>query len=187
MRKNSPTMPPYICVAIRRSFAGSVVLLTLFAFSIAAFAQEPDNDVAPPPLRTVTKTEKAQLEAATDGRRRTELALTLMASRLQRAEDQKAKEDYRAMFLELGGFHGLMDNTLAYITTENRRQAKALNYFKKYEIGLRGFTPRLELLRRDLPSRYDTYLKALLQYLRDARSRAIEPFFGDTVIPNSRP
>ncbi len=185
MRKNSLRRPPHGSIAIPLSFAGIVILFMLFAFSFAALGQEPD-DASPPPLRTVTKIEKAQLEASPDGRRRTELALQLMASRLQRAEDQKTKEDYRAMFLELGGFHGLMDNTLAYITAENHRQAKALNYFKKYEMGLRAFAPRLELIRRDLPSRYDPYIKALLQYLRDARSRALEPFFGDTVIPKSK-
>ena len=51
---------------------------------------------------------------------------------------------------------------------------------------LRGFAPRLGLLRREIPAEYDYYVRVLIKYLRDARSKAIEPLFGDTVVPNRR-
>ncbi|MEP7213606.1 MAG: hypothetical protein ABI791_11040 [Acidobacteriota bacterium] len=159
-----------------------VLFLVFFATTAA---QTPDLDSpAPPPLRKISKGEKEQLNSQQESKRRIEVALRLMDGRMKKAEELKAGENFDAMFLELGGFHGLMDNTLDFITRENRRTGKALNYFKKYELGLRSFTPRLELVRRDLPTRYDPYVLRLLRYMRDARSKAIEPFFDDTVIPN---
>ena len=160
-----------------------LAVLIVFAFVSTTLAQN-DEDPAPPPLRKISQGERTQLDAQSESKRRIEIALQLMASRMKKAEDDKAAENFEAMFLELGGFHGLMDNTLDYLTRENRRTGKAFNYFKKYELGLRTFTPRLELIRRDIPVRYEPYIMRLLRYLRDARTKAIEPFFGDTVVPN---
>lgn len=170
---------------IERYTAKFVIALSIMLFSTttATYAQSSQtDDLAPPPMRLVSKGERSQLDASIDPKRRVELALMLMAGRMKRAETLKAGEDFENMFLELGGFHGLMDNTLDYLERENRRRGKVLNYFKKYEMGLRGFTPRLELIRRDLPTRYEPYIKTLLRYLRDARSKAIEPFYGDSVV-----
>lgn len=161
------------------------MLVCLIVAADRAAAQEPVEIVdAPPPVRTLSKSERAQLNAVPDGRRRTELALTLMSQRLAKAESFKVAEDYDRMFVELGGFHGLMDDTSAFIQRDNRHSGRARNYFKRYEMGLRAFVIRLELIRRDLPDQYAEYPKELLKSLRDARSRAIEPFFGDTVLPS---
>jgi hypothetical protein len=158
-------------------------LLLLLGLAHALNAQEID-ETAPPPLRKLSAGEKSQLESQNDAKRRIETALQLMDGRMKRAEGLKSGEKFDAMFLELGGFHGLMDNTLDFLTRENRRTGKASNSFKRYEMGLRSFTPRLELIRRDIPTKYEPYIMRLLRYLRDARSKAIEPFFGDTVLPN---
>ncbi|MEK7855704.1 MAG: hypothetical protein AAB288_06415, partial [Acidobacteriota bacterium] len=63
---------------------------------------------------------------------------------------------------------------------------KVLNNFKRLEIGLRQFRPRLELIRRGIPSEYEPYLRSLIQYVRDARAKAVEPLFGDSVVPRVR-
>ena len=44
-----------------------------------------------------------------------------------------------------------------------QREGKQLNSLKKFEIGLRSFTTRLEIVRRDLPSNFDPYLKTCLK------------------------
>ncbi|HMJ09212.1 MAG TPA: hypothetical protein VK468_09410 [Pyrinomonadaceae bacterium] len=164
-----------------------IFVLMSLAFSIVAAAQTPDYDEpAPPPLRLISKGEKDQLNSQEDAKDRIEVALDLMDLRLKKAEERRTAEEFDAMFIELGGFHGLMDDTLNFLKRENRRTARPISASKKYEIGLRAFTPRLELIRRDLPGRYSDYLKKLLRYLRDARSKAIEPFFGNSVVPNSR-
>src|SRR5690606_23444855 len=102
-----------------------------------------------------------------------------------KAEEFNAKEDYAAMYNELGGFHALMDDTLAFLESAPRKD-KTLNNLKRFEMTLRSFAPRLAMIRREIPLEYDHYIRVLLKYLRDARSKAIEPLFGNSVVPNSR-
>lgn len=162
-----------------------LLIFLIVAFLSAASAQSPlTDDPAPPPLPLISKGERSQLDSQPNPKRRLETAFQLMNERIKKAEELKNAENFDAMFAELGGFHGLIDYTLDFITKEHRQRGKALNFFKRFEIGLRGFRPRLELIRRDLPGRYLQYLSRLLKYLREARSKAIEPFFGDTVVPN---
>ncbi len=169
--------------------------LFLFYFLIFTFyfclspvsAQEPDPlDIEPPPLRMLSKTERLQLDAQPEIKKRTKLALELMDLRVKKAEEFKISDEFDEMFKELGGFHALVDDKLRFLTRNDNDSGRILNNFKRFEIGLRGFRPRLELLRSDLPSRYDFYVRNLIKYLRDARTRAVEPFFSDTVVPNKK-
>jgi hypothetical protein len=89
------------------------------------------------------------------------------------------------MFRELGGFHALMDDALEFLGGNQKMTGKVLNNFKRFEIGLRRFTPRLELIRRNLPVSHEFYLRSLLKQLRDARTKATEPLFGDSILPNN--
>lgn len=169
--------------------------LVLLAFTIclaaAVSAQPPtqdgeddfDPDAAPPPVRAMNHSERTQLDSQQGLKERTKLALALMSSRLSKAEELNAKSEFAAMYNELGGFHALMDDTLDYLESAPRRD-KTLDNLKRYEMGLRGFAPRLALIRREAPQEYDHYVRVLLRYLRDARSKAIEPLFGNSVVPN---
>jgi hypothetical protein len=56
---------------------------------------------------------------------------------------------------------------------------------KRFEIGLRKFTPRLELIRREVPLTHEFYVRSLLKQLREARTKATEPLFGETVLPDN--
>jgi len=116
---------------------------------------------------------------------RTKLALALMSSRLSKAEELNAKNQYPAMYNELGGFHALMDDTLEFLETAPRKD-KTLDNLKRFEMTLRSFAPRLGLIRREIPTEYDHYVRSLLRYLRDARTRAIEPLFSNSVVPQRR-
>jgi hypothetical protein len=60
---------------------------------------------------------------------------------------------------------------------------KNLDNYKRLEIGIRSFMGRLEVVRRELPIRYEKYVRDLIKYLRESRSRALEPQFSDTVLP----
>ena len=160
-------------------------LLSLCFCLSEASAQEPDTrEIAPPPLKLLSKAEKAQLESQPDVKKRTKLALEFMEVRVRNSEELHAREEFGEMFTQLGGFHALMDNTLDFLNRRGGNSEKILYNFKKLEIGLRQFMRRLELIRRDLPLKYDFYLRNLLKYIRDARTRAVEPFFSDTVVPN---
>jgi hypothetical protein len=164
-------------------------LLLAFAFFVSSnvFAQVQLEDIEPPPLKLLSKTERSQLEAAAEIKPRTKLALELMEARLVKAEQFGAREQYREMFDELGGFHALVDDTLEFLNSSNNDSGKVLNNFKRIELSLRKYITRLELIRRDLPIRYELYVRRLVRYIRDARTKAVEPLFDDTVLPEKKP
>lgn len=145
------------------------------------------DEIAPPPLRLLSQDEKTRLGAETDVKRRTKLAIELMEARIKQAEAMDAAENFDQMFVELGGFHGVMDNMLDFLNKSDRDSGKVLNNFKRFEIGLRGFTPRLELIRRELPIKYEQYVRILIKNLRAARAKAIEPLFDNSVVPVKKP
>jgi hypothetical protein len=160
-------------------------LFILFVFAQIAFAQDDWQEVAPPPIKIISKAEKSQLDAETDVKRRTKLSLELMDARLANAETRAKQEQYREMFDELGGFHGLMDNTLEFLGNSDTNKGKVLNNFKRVELTLRKYVTRLELVRRDLPIKYELYVRKLVKFVREARSKAVEPLFGETVLPDA--
>ncbi len=175
-------------LSLTRQWFVILPLLVLFAMSIAGTAQGIiEDDIAPPPLRLLDQREKEKLSAEIDVKRRTKLALELMDIRLKQAESFDAGDNFDQMLVQLGGFHGLMDNMLAFLNSSDKDSGKVLNNFKRFEIGLRYFTPRLELIRRDMPLRYEFYVRTLIKYLRAARTKAIEPLFDDSVVPEKRP
>jgi hypothetical protein len=164
-----------------------VIAFFLCLFAPDASAQPIPDDIAPPPLKFVAKDELSRLDAITDVKKRTQTALELMSTRLKQAETLMAQEQLDDMYKELGGFHGLMDNTLAFLDKSDQDSGKVLNNYKRFEIGLRQFRPRLELIRRDIPLRYEQYVRNLIIYLRDARAKAVEPLFSDSVVPKTKP
>lgn len=165
-----------------------MLLVCAFVVSLNVAAQSTfDDEAAPPPLRLISQEEKSRLAAESDVKRRTKLGLELMESRLKQAESFDADDDHDQMFVQLGAFHGLMDSMLEFLNNSDKDSGKVLNNFKRFEIGLRGFTPRLELIRRDLPIKYEQYVRILIKNLRNARAKAIEPLFDDTIVPTKKP
>jgi hypothetical protein len=165
-----------------------VFLVIFFALPSVTSGQDDNLEVAPPPVKLLSKDERSLLDAkAVDLKARTKLALELMDARLDAAEKWAGSRQFDTMFDELGGFHALMDDSLEFL---NRRDSgsngKVLDNFKRLEIGLRAFSPRIEVIRRELPIRYDDYVRRLMKFVRDARTKATEPLFSDTVVPNRK-
>ena len=166
-----------------------LALVTILVATCAVcVAQDPviDDNIAPPPLKVLSQAEKDKLAGETEVKRRTKLGLEMMDVRLKQAETLHTGENFDGMFVELGAFHGLMDNMLEFLDKSDRDSKKVIYNFKRFEIGLRGFTPRLELMRRVLPIRYERYVRNLIRNLRKARAKAIEPLFDDTVVPGKK-
>jgi len=174
----------WLRVLPRREFGLIVMMLIM---TTCAVGQVIEDDLAPPPLKIISADEKAKLAGEPDVKRRTKLALELMDVRLRQAETFHSAENNDQMFVELGALHGIMDNMLDFLNKSDKDSNKVLNNFKRFEIGLRGFTTRLEMIRHDLPIRYDGYVRNLVRNLRAARARAIEPLFDDTVVPEKKP
>jgi hypothetical protein len=172
---------PRLCVSALKCF------FVLFFFCQINAAQDDLEITAPPPLKIIAKAEKSRLEAETDIKRRTILSIELMETKLLKAESLTAAEDYPAMFAELGCFHALMDDTIDFLGTHDNDSNKVLYNFKRIELTLRKYITRLELIRRELPIRYESYVRKLVKYVREARSKAVEPLFDDTVAPANKP
>lgn len=158
----------------------------IFLFSQSVFAQEdydkPPEDLVPPPLNVVTDDLLEQLDKQTKMKKRAKLSLKLMDSRLTKSEDLLDQNNYQESLTELGIFQGLLIDSLKYLKL-NKDSKGVLKHYKKLEMNLRDFLPRLELLRRNLPYKYGYHVKHLIFYVRDARTRALKPLFDDTVLP----
>lgn len=166
-------------VAFRCAFRILVFCLLPFSFYISPVSAQPESlDSVPPPARILPKEVKDKLLAETDEKKRVEYALALMDGFLRASENGITNETWESAFRELGSFHFVMDNTLDFLLRRDTGSGKIRNAFKKYEIGLRAFAPRLELIRRDLPSRFEPYVFRLIKNVRETRTKAIEPLFG---------
>lgn len=162
-----------------------ILLFSIFSafFVSEVFAQDLPADSEPPPLKVITKEEREKLHLEKGLKERTKLGLELMDIRLQNAEGLFDKKQYTEMFKELGRFHALVDNGLAFLKLNNTGKGKVLDNYKRLEIGLRAFLPRLELIRREVPLNFEFYIRGLIKNVRDARSKAVDPLYGDTVLP----
>lgn len=154
----------------------------LLVSGITIRAQNDEPDAAPPPIKLVPKDDKEHLAGEPNIKERTKVALTLMDFHLTAAEKHSASGDATAAFRELGNFEALIDDSLAYLNHEDVNNGKVLDAFRKLEIGLRPFMARLEGVRRVLPLECDEYLRSLMQNLRDARAKAVDPLFSDNVV-----
>lgn len=168
------------------SFHIYLLLLTFYLLLCpAAFAQKDDEipaDAAPPPIRKLSQDETKSLAAETSIKKRTQLSLDLMEARIVKSEKLVAESNFVETLNELGGFQGLLDNAMSYLfRNDNGRIDKN---FKNVEIYLRKQVPRLEAIRREMPFKYAYYVQRLMKEVREARAKAIEPLFDDTVVPN---
>jgi hypothetical protein len=165
------------------------IALVLVASPLVSNGQDEvlQYEIAPPPLKFVAKEEQSKLDAEPDMKDRTKLAIGMMNARMEEAEKLNTAEQFDSMFTELGHFGGLLDYTLKYLGSQDADSKKTLNNYKRLEISIRGFLNRLEIIRRDLPIKYEKYVRDLSRYLRSARTKALDPQFGDTVLPESTP
>ncbi len=169
---------------IRKCGRPCLVLFILFVMAaLPAIAQKlPEYETAPPPLRIMSPEEREKLNKETGTRKRTELALSLMDVRLAQANTANSRDQLDEIFVHLGAFHALMEDTLDFLEDSDTNKSRVLYNFKRLEIGLRRFTPRLEMIRREMPLTHEFYVRTLMRRVRDARTRAVEPLFGETVI-----
>ena len=174
---------------LRRWSAPALALFILCLCPAAVFAQDQiPPDAAPPPLKQISKAEKEQLAGEQEVKGRTKLSLELMNARVTIAEKYVPQEQYEMVFRELGGFHALVDDALEFLAGAESDKKKVLDNFKRFEIGLRTFTHRLELIRREMPPQREYYIRMLLREMREARAKAVEPLFGNVGIkPSGEP
>jgi hypothetical protein len=136
-----------------------------------------------PPMKFVSRNERTQLSATRDAKARARATIELAEVRLARAEQLTAEQKYIAASGELGAYQGLIEDALDYLDDITKNDNKLRDTYKRLELALRTHCMRLEAIRRVTPSEYAVHIKAICECARNARTEALNSFYGDTVVP----
>ncbi len=137
---------------------------------------------APPPMKFVSRDEQTQLDGASDPKSHTRLSIDLASEHLSQAEQFTAQKKYEAASEELGRYMGLINYTLRFLGRMNSDKGKTRDLYRFVDIALRAHLPRLAVMRRATPVEYGINLKDAEDYVRNARSDALDSFYGNTVV-----
>jgi hypothetical protein len=173
-------------LSCRKRIVLSCCLLVAVVVFIAPAARGQDYQMSfisspPPPMKFVSRSERTQLLAMRDAKARTRATIELAEARLARAEQLTAGQQYDQASDELGVYQGLVENVLHYLNNEQTGK-KQRDTYKRLELALRAHCARIEAIRRVTPAEYAVHVKAICECARNARTEALNAFYGDTVI-----
>ena len=137
---------------------------------------------APPPFKMIVKEERTQLEQTQDPSKRLKLTISFAGAHLTAAEQHTARENYEAASVEVGMYHALIENALAFLSTVKRDTNKSRDLYKRLELALRADGPRLTAMRRITPLEFAVWIKHVEDFARDGRTEALNSFYGHTVV-----
>ena len=137
---------------------------------------------APPPMRLVTRTDRSELDSTKDPKARLRATMALAEEHLKSAENFTEQKKFDEASAELGRYLGLIDDVLAFIATLNRDKGSTRDLFRHFEISVRRHIPRIAVMNRTTPVEYATHLKDAEEFIKDARSQALDSFYGQTVL-----
>ncbi len=159
--------------------AGAVAL-----FSTLVIAQQPRSlkIPAPPPMKFIPREERSKLSEARDPKIRIRTAIDLAADHLSRAEELTSQKRFDRASEELGNYLALLDDMRQFLHSMNSDKNRTRDLYRHLDIALRGNVSRLEVIRRSTPVDYAENVKAAAEYARNARSEALEAFYGHTVL-----
>jgi hypothetical protein len=172
-----------------RFFALAPCLLAVCVHTVTAqeapVVQQPS---APPPVKLITKEDRARLTAAKDDKARLRITIEIAEGHLGDAERRSAAEDFDAAASALGKYHALIENALTFLGAMSRDQNRTRDLYKRLELALRGHGPRLTAIRRITPLEYAVWVKQLEEFARKGRTEALNSFYGTTVLkePHSK-
>ena len=159
----------------------AICALSLSSMNVIAQPRSPQMP-APPPMRTISREERAQLTEAKDPKARIRTTIDLMGNRLTRIEDYTNQKQFAQASEELGGYLGLIDDVRAFCGGLNHDKGSTRDLYRHLEIALRMQIPRLAVVRRTTPVAYAVHLKDAEEYVRETRSEALDSFYGHSVL-----
>ena len=161
----------------------TLALLCLAIYAPALRAQEVVQQplTAPPPLKIITREERARLEGTNDPKTRIRTTIELAELRLAKAEVLTSEQNYDGAASELGKYEALIDDALDYLNPMVREKDKTRDLYKRLELALRAHGPRLTAIRRSTPLEYAVWVKELEEFARKGRTEALNSFYGHTV------
>ncbi|HEX8282590.1 MAG TPA: hypothetical protein VF588_04510 [Pyrinomonadaceae bacterium] len=189
-RSARQTARPHAATLTRQS-ARLLILLTLAALACGeARAQEataqpqppPREEGGPPPVRYVPVDVRSRLDAERDPKARARLGMLIAEECLDRAAQFAEQDQFVAATGQVGVYQAVVEDTIGFLHRPGRAGNKLRDIFKRVEITLRAHVPRLETIRRELPSQHAVYLKDAIDFVRDSRDQALGAFYDDAVI-----
>ena len=157
----------------------ALLIFYFLLFNFATFAQEePPIDVVPAPEVLLSKTEIKDLDSEKNIKKRTQLSLEIMEIRLKNAETFNGQPKFKEVLSELGSYQALLEDSFKFLEMNDLKNEKVQNNIKNLEITLKKHTSRLELIRREMPFKFGWHVGKLMKLVRQIRSKAIEPLFG---------
>ena len=130
----------------------------------------------------VTRSDRSELQTAKDPKARLRATFALAEDHLKRAETATERKTFEEALSEVGRYLGLIDDLLAYIATLSRDKGSTRDLYKHFEISIRPHIPRIAVMRRSTPLEYAMHLKNAEEYIKNARSEALDSFYGQTVL-----
>ena len=174
--------------AIRRAVILTLPLVGLLcSLCASAQVQQPRSPQlpVPPPMKFISREERAQLDAAKDPKAHTRTAIDLAGGRLARAEQLTSQKKYVAASQELGCYQALIDDTMHFLAGMDSDKGKTRDLYRHLDIALRAHIPRLAVMRRSTPAEYAGDIKSAEEHARETRTEALESFYGRTVLRES--
>jgi hypothetical protein len=161
----------------------SQLLLFATLFVTVVSGQEPNlqDQTAPPPLKTISRVERAQINEAENPKDRVRLTLDLALVHLVETENQTSLHDYPAAAAGAGRYWALVEDVFSYLKTMKADSNKTRDLYKRIELALRAHGPRLSAVRRSTPAEYSVWIKKIEDFARDGRTEALNSFYGNTV------
>lgn len=162
------------------------LLLLAFLFVPSVCAQDPKPSPtplpAPPPFKMIVRDERTQIEQTKDLSKRLKLTIEFAAVHLGVAEKHTTNGNFEAASTEIGMYHALIENALAFLSTFKRDSNKTRDLYKRLELALRAHGPRLTAMRRITPLEFAVWIKDVEDFAREGRTEALNSFYGHTVV-----
>lgn len=145
----------------------------------APVVQQPS---APPPVKIITKEDRARVAAAKDDKARLRVTIEIAEAHLTAAETSSTAEDFDGASGSLGKYHALIEDALSFLASKSSNENRTRDLYKRLELALRGHGPRLIAMRRITPLEYAVWVKQLEEFARKGRTEALNSFYGNTVL-----
>ena len=166
---------------ILRSTQLLLLFTTLYVPVLSGQESRVQDQTAPPPLKTISRQERSQLNESKDAKARVKVTLELALVHLAEAEALTSQHDYPAAAAGAGRYWALVEDLFAFLKTMKGDSDKTRDLYKRVELALRAQGPRLSAIRRGTPAEYSVWIKEIEDFARNGRTEALNSFYGHTV------
>jgi hypothetical protein len=158
-----------------------MVFAVLSVAGVAAQEQHVQDQPAPPPLKVISRAERAQLDGCKDAKDRVRTTLELAVVHLTEAETQTSQREYTNAAAAAGRYWALVEDLFVFLKPFKTDSNKTRDLYKRVELALRAHGPRLSAIRRGTPAEYSVWIRKIEEFARDGRTQALDSFYGNTV------